>query len=62
MEITGEYYCAYCGEPNLTFIDISAGTYQSYVEDCQICCRPNVLAIQVDEDTMEIEIASEYEG
>lgn len=62
METTGEYYCAYCGESNLTFIDISAGMYQSYVEDCQVCCRPNVLSIQVDEDTMEIDIASEYEG
>ncbi|MHC5829926.1 MAG: CPXCG motif-containing cysteine-rich protein, partial [Nostoc sp.] len=25
MQNTAEYYCAYCGEPNLTFIDLSAG-------------------------------------
>jgi hypothetical protein len=62
MENTAEYSCAYCGESNLTFVDLSAGSYQSYVEDCQVCCRPNVLYIQVDEDTLDIEIASEYEG
>ncbi len=62
MENTAEYSCAYCCEPNLTFVDLSAGGYQSYVEDCQVCCRPNVLYIQVDEDTLDIEITSEYEG
>lgn len=62
MQTTSEYICAYCGESNVTFIDLSAGSYQSYVEDCQVCCRPNVLYIQVDEDTLDVEINSEYEG
>lgn len=62
MENTAEYTCAYCGEPNLTFIDLSAGGQQSYVEDCQVCCRPNVLYVRIDEDTLDIEIDSEYEG
>lgn len=62
MQNTAEYWCAYCGEPNLTFIDWSAGEAQSYVEDCQVCCRPNILSIYIDQATLEIEIASEYEG
>ena len=62
MQTTAEYFCAYCGEPNLTFIDLSAGRQQSYVEDCQVCCRPNILYIRVDEDTLEVEIDTEYEG
>jgi Cysteine-rich CPXCG len=57
-----EYGCAYCGETNLTFVDFSAGSSQSYVEDCQVCCQPNVLFIQIDEETLEIEISSEPEG
>lgn len=61
MQTTADYVCAYCGESNLTFIDISAGMQQSYVEDCQVCCRPNELSIRIDEETMDIEIASEYE-
>ncbi len=61
MQTTAEYSCAYCGEENTTFIDVSAGTQQSYVEDCQVCCRPNILYVCIDEDTLEIEIDSEYE-
>lgn len=62
MQTTSEYYCAFCGEENTTFIDISGGMQQSYIEDCQVCCRPNVLYIRVDEDTLEIEIDSDYAG
>jgi hypothetical protein len=61
MQTTSEYTCAFCGEPNTTFIDISGGMQQSYVEDCQVCCRPNILYISIDEDTLEIEINSDYE-
>ena len=62
MQDTTEYNCAFCGEPNMTFIDFSAGMQQSYVEDCQVCCQPNVLYIQIDEDTLDIEISSEPES
>ncbi len=62
METTATFYCAFCGEPNLTFVDLSAGMTQSYVEDCQVCCRPNVLYITVDEDTLEVDIQSDVES
>jgi hypothetical protein len=62
MQTTSEYTCAFCGEPNTTFIDISGGMQQSYIEDCQVCCRPNILYIAIDEDTLDIEINSDYEG
>lgn len=62
MQNTAEYTCAYCGENNLTFVDLSAGAQQSYVEDCQVCCQPNVLFLQVDEETLDIEINSEPES
>jgi hypothetical protein len=61
MQTIAEYSCAFCGEENTTFIDISAGGQQSYVEDCQVCCRPNILYVRIDEDTLEVEIDSEYE-
>lgn len=61
MQNTAEYVCAYCGEPNLTFIDFSGGSTQSYGEDCQVCCRPNILYITIDEDTLEVAIDTEYE-
>jgi hypothetical protein len=39
--------CPYCGEPFDTLVDLSAGS-ASYIEDCQICCRPIELGIDVD--------------
>ena len=62
MQNTAAYYCAYCGEENTTFVDFSGGNQQSYVEDCQVCCRPNILYVRINEETLEIEIDSEYEG
>ncbi len=41
--------CPYCGETFDTTIDGSAGN-QSYIEDCQICCRPIEISIQIDAD------------
>jgi hypothetical protein len=42
--------CAFCGETNGIDVDFTAGQTQSYVEDCQVCCRPNLLAIEFDDD------------
>ncbi len=61
MQTTAEYICAFCGESNTTFIDISGGMQQSYVEDCQVCCRPNILYVRIDEDTLDVEIDSDYD-
>jgi Cysteine-rich CPXCG len=43
-----DFQCSYCGEWNSTDVDESAGLLQDYVEDCQVCCQPNVLAIRFD--------------
>ncbi|MGC1307551.1 MAG: CPXCG motif-containing cysteine-rich protein [Phormidesmis sp.] len=61
MQTTAEYYCAFCGEPSTTFIDLSAGSAQSYVEDCQVCCRPNILYISIDEETLDVTIQTDYQ-
>ncbi len=62
MENRAEFVCAFCGETNPTFIDVSAGNQQSYVEDCQVCCNPNVLYISIDEATLEVDIQSDCES
>jgi hypothetical protein len=60
MPIT-TYYCSVCGEPNETFVDESAGASQEYTEDCQVCCRPNILRIHIDEENHEVTIQAEFE-
>ena len=55
------FQCAGCGEWNETTVDEAAGTRQSYVEDCQVCCKPNVLRVSWVPDTEEFTIYSELE-
>ena len=55
------FQCAGCGEWNETSVDESAGRIQSYTEDCQICCRPNVLQISFSSDIESFLIQAELE-
>ncbi len=52
--------CPWCGERYDTAVDASAGD-QQYVEDCQVCCRPIVLQVDVD-DAGEASLAASREG
>jgi hypothetical protein len=61
-ERVGAYRCAVCGEENETLVDPSAGMVQTYVEDCAVCCRPNVLHVRIDESTGAVSLESEFEG
>ena len=61
MQTTADYSCAFCGESSTTFVDLSAGFQQSYIEDCQVCCRPNVLYVTVDDQTLLVEIQTDYD-
>ena len=44
----GQYVCPACGEVIVIPLDPSAGAEQEYVEDCPICCRPNVIHVEFD--------------
>jgi len=41
--------CPYCGETITILIDDSFPE-QQYIEDCQVCCRPIVLNVTVDQE------------
>ena len=57
-----EYTCAYCYSSNPVQADPSAGRIQSYVEDCQTCCRPNSLKLSWDESSEDWWVESEPES
>jgi hypothetical protein len=59
MEIEASYVCAYCFEVIETLVDASAGENQEYIEDCQVCCRPNNLIVRVDPRLNTAEIMAE---
>ena len=50
MKDEASYVCESCGEEIVVPIDLSAGSVQQYVEDCPVCCCPNVIRITMDED------------
>ncbi len=50
VEGDARYVCSACGEEIVIPLDPSAGTSQSFVEDCPVCCRPNVISVEIDED------------
>jgi Cysteine-rich CPXCG len=54
--------CAGCGKWNPITVDESAGRNQSYVEDCQVCCKPNLLRVQYDTGEDEFVITAELES
>ena len=55
------FQCAGCGEWNETTVDEAAGHTQSYVEDCQVCCKPNVLRVHYDAAEQQFVIQAELE-
>lgn len=55
------YPCAECGETNRTMLDPGGGLHQEYTEDCEVCCRPNLLRIMIDPQTRAVSIEAELE-
>jgi hypothetical protein len=49
MQDSGAYICDSCGEEIVIPLDPSAGAEQEYVEDCPVCCCPNVIQIDYDQ-------------
>lgn len=53
--------CPYCGETIEISVDCSVEN-QSYIEDCQVCCRPMDLNVVIDEaGTPIVEVSREDE-
>jgi hypothetical protein len=43
------FRCPWCGERLETRVDVSGGPH-TFVEDCQVCCRPMELTLEVAEN------------
>ncbi len=46
----GAYICDACGEEIVIPIDVSQGTQQAFVEDCPVCCRANIIHVDIDNE------------
>ena len=54
-----EVSCPYCGETITLLIDGSAPE-QTYIEDCEVCCRPIVVSyVWLDGEPVEVQVRCE---
>jgi transcription elongation factor Elf1 len=44
--------CPFCGEAIGVLLDLSSGE-QSYIEDCQVCCQPMQISLQISFDVTD---------
>ena len=47
LEEHEEFLCPYCGQGNALFIDITGGTTQEFVVDCEVCCAPITVRLRI---------------
>jgi DNA-directed RNA polymerase subunit RPC12/RpoP len=50
MNTEASYVCGACGEEIVIPIDFTEGESQEYVEDCPVCCRANVIRVEIDDE------------
>ncbi len=54
MEFEKFFRCPYCHEKISVLIDLSIDESQTYIEDCEVCCRPIQLGYVVNQSKLEI--------
>lgn len=52
--------CPYCGEEITILVDASLPD-QTYIEDCQVCCRPIVIGVEIVADDIRIRAHTDTE-
>ena len=57
----GAYVCPSCGERIVIPVDVSGGEEQQYVEDCPVCCNPNVIHVELMEEGQPPRVWAEAE-
>jgi Cysteine-rich CPXCG len=60
MQDEASYLCDSCGEEIVVPVDLSAGHEQEYVEDCPVCCCPNLIHVELGDDG-EMRVRAERE-
>ena len=40
--------CPYCAAPNSIMVDETGGRRQTFTTDCEVCCHPMVVTVDID--------------
>lgn len=63
LESDQEFNCPYCSEVITTRVDQTGGRRQYFVTDCQVCCKPIQIEVDIDADgTVNLVAKREGEG
>lgn len=57
-------WCPWCGESVTIGLDPGSGATQAYEQDCEVCCRPWLVAVQYDAGgaaTVSVEPAGDWD-
>ena len=48
--VEGEYRfaCPYCSAEISIAVDVAGGRRQAFTQDCEVCCRPIAIRLEVD--------------
>jgi hypothetical protein len=55
------FVCPHCAQINDTAVDLSQGARQTYGEDCQVCCRPLMLQVHVEDGEAWVDAVPEVD-
>lgn len=44
------YVCDSCGEEIVIPVDLAAGASQEFIEDCPVCCHPQLVRVEIEEN------------
>ena len=60
LESEQKFICPYCGSANTIGLDITGGSRQVLITDCEVCCRPIKLTASADaEGGVELDVQRE---
>jgi hypothetical protein len=62
VPVEAGFQCAGCGEWNDITIDDGGPPSQQYVEDCAVCCKPNLLKITFDREIEDYVVSAALES
>lgn len=61
LENDQDYNCPYCGQLNSLRVDRTGGSRQHLITDCEVCCKPIEIELDVFGDG-EVSLVAKREG
>ena len=62
LEQYEDFQCPYCGQTNSLSVDVTGGSAQNFVVDCEVCCAPIAIHLIIrGEDVIAIDVRRENE-